>query len=319
MIRSNAIRLATILVALGTLLLTVVVSSVDKRPAVLLVNGFNDCCANRLGEVIKSLEKRDAEFIALTARGDQSGNKAIPWNSLYCEDQGFQAEETLFAAWRVSVAFIEAVMEGILEKAPEKIAGALERSPGLKTLKRFSHSRTDVRFQEEVSAYVNALPAHRPLILIGHSFGADSLVRTLSRIDRPIQFLGLLDPVGEFGLRFDTVDNPIPAQVRYLYNRWQSLEVPPFDYLVSSGEFAACYADVCDQAPFSGQDDWEDEGWAHNELTTAPATQREMIARLDGVIDGALRFDFANLKRWIGGAFFSSDDVSEALRHDCQR
>jgi len=66
----------------------------------------------------------------------------------------------------------------------------------------------DAQFIQDLGNYVNALPRERPVILIGHSFGADSLLKAVGRADgivgkinRPITALIVLDPVGWGGQR----------------------------------------------------------------------------------------------------------------------
>ena len=63
-------------------------------------------------------------------------------------------------------------------------------------------SLDDARFLREVADYVNNnVEPNQPVILIGHSFGGDSVLKVAPRINRRILFLGILDPVAALGRR----------------------------------------------------------------------------------------------------------------------
>lgn len=81
---------------------------------------------------------------------------------------------------------------------------------------------TDESLVSKMSAEIAALPADTKVILIGHSFGADSILQVAKRVgDRRIAFLAVLDAVGRGGLRTN-VTYPVPANVDFLFNRWQT-------------------------------------------------------------------------------------------------
>ncbi|MCM1981717.1 hypothetical protein [Lyngbya confervoides] len=97
------------------------------------------------------------------------------------------------------------------------------------------------------------LDPNRPLILIGHSFGGNSVLKLLPEIShsRKILFVGILDPVGPFGLRKTVRSSRIPGNVGYFYHRWQMNGFPPVDYR-KSGRIFGCQAHIkCDQADLS--------------------------------------------------------------------
>ncbi len=74
------------------------------------------------------------------------------------------------------------------------------------------------------------------VILVGYSFGADSLLKAANGSTRQIDLLAVLDPVGAWGTRA-TVPQSVPGNVRYLYNRWETCcpTIVPLDHQ-SSGE-----------------------------------------------------------------------------------
>lgn len=112
----------------------------------------------------------------------------------------------------------------------------------------------DSEFLRDGADFINnQLDRDRPLILIGHSFGGDSLLKLASRINRPIQFLAVLDPVNKGGTRAELVGRGVPSNVVYFFNRWQTnakaaSNLFPFDY-TRSGVIEGCRAQTCDQAP----------------------------------------------------------------------
>lgn len=118
----------------------------------------------------------------------------------------------------------------------------------------------DARFLQDLGNAVNALPPERPVVLIGHSFGGDSLLKAVNgaqgitrKINRPITALITLDPVGSGGRRL-TVDgfyNAVPSTVGLFFNRWQRNEAPPFNFADSG--LTSCLAGVCSQAEQSVQ------------------------------------------------------------------
>lgn len=92
---------------------------------------------------------------------------------------------------------------------------------------------TDERFRRQVHDVISRGNPDIPLILIGHSFGGDSLLKVAkceagndsecvvidkrTRQRRKIIFFGTLDPVEFGGLR---ANRSIPSNVNYAFNRW---------------------------------------------------------------------------------------------------
>jgi hypothetical protein len=111
----------------------------------------------------------------------------------------------------------------------------------------------DSYFLREASHFINnTLDPNRPLILIGHSFGGDSLLSLVPRINRRIQFLGVIDPVAAGGLRLPVTGRGVPSTVDYFFNRWQrnglnGRNVVPFDSRAANGSISNCQAQTCDQ------------------------------------------------------------------------
>lgn len=91
----------------------------------------------------------------------------------------------------------------------------------------------------------NELDKNRPLILIGHSFGGDSVLKLLPRINRRIQFVAVIDPVRTGGLRASLKNLRVPSNVDYFLNRWQ--ENLPFPNDFGTNGSIPCDAKTCDQ------------------------------------------------------------------------
>jgi pimeloyl-ACP methyl ester carboxylesterase len=108
----------------------------------------------------------------------------------------------------------------------------------------------------------NQLDKNRPLILIGHSFGGDSVLKLLPRINRRIQFVAVIDPVSTGGFRATLSRYRVPENVDYFFNRWQTNVVFPNDFPVSG--LIASSARKSDQ---------EEESIARNE-DSSPSTER---------------------------------------------
>ncbi|MEK9627490.1 MAG: hypothetical protein VW455_00560 [Nitrospinota bacterium] len=71
------------------------VAKAAEPPVVILVDGFGDCCANRMHRLIDGLRIMDVEFPALKARGlkgDIYSDYTVPWNSFSGMDQGFNVD-----------------------------------------------------------------------------------------------------------------------------------------------------------------------------------------------------------------------------------
>jgi len=101
----------------------------------------------------------------------------------------------------------------------------------------------DALFLSQVADYVNNLPPDRPVILIGHSFGGDSVLKVAPRINRRILFLGVLDPVAALAKRQPVTQYGVPENVNYFFNRWQTVAPWPIDLI--DGTVQNCRAGVC--------------------------------------------------------------------------
>jgi hypothetical protein len=116
-----------------------------------------------------------------------------------------------------------------------------------------SSTSNDAEFLRQATEFINQLDPNRPLILIGHSFGGDSLLSLVPRVTRRIQFLGVIDPTAAGGLREPVTRRGVPSNVDYFFNRWQqnalaSANIVPFDSRVVNGSISGCRAGSCDQS-----------------------------------------------------------------------
>jgi len=131
-----------------------------------------------------------------------------------------------------------------------------------------SSTSNDAEFLRQAADFINQLDPNRPLILIGHSFGGDSLLSLAPRITRRIQFFGVIDPTAAGGLREPVTRRRVPTNVDYFFNRWQrngldnvdifgarerlgigggsARNVVPFDSRVVNGYISDCLARSCD-------------------------------------------------------------------------
>jgi hypothetical protein len=104
----------------------------------------------------------------------------------------------------------------------------------------------DSAFLQEGADFINnQLDINRPLILIGHSFGGDSVLKLLPRINRRIQFVAVIDPVRTGGFRSSLVSLRAPSNIDYFFNRWQ--ENLPFPNDFKTNGSISCVAKQCDQ------------------------------------------------------------------------
>jgi pimeloyl-ACP methyl ester carboxylesterase len=103
----------------------------------------------------------------------------------------------------------------------------------------------DSDFLRDGADFLNKLDPNRPLILIGHSFGGDSVLNLLPRINRRIQFVAVVDPVRTGGFRATLKNLSVPSNVDYFYNRWQ--ENLPFPNDFKTNGSIPCSARTCDQ------------------------------------------------------------------------
>ncbi|MCT7958476.1 hypothetical protein, partial [Laspinema palackyanum] len=118
---------------------------------------------------------------------------------------------------------------------------------------QISSTSNDAAFLREAADFINnRLERNRPLVLIGHSFGGDSLLSLAPRINRSIEFLGVIDPTAAGGLREPVTRRGVPSNVNYFFNRWQENAVAsgnlvPVDSRLVNGSISRCQAKNCDQ------------------------------------------------------------------------
>jgi pimeloyl-ACP methyl ester carboxylesterase len=106
----------------------------------------------------------------------------------------------------------------------------------------------DKKFLKDGADFINnQLDKNRPLILIGHSFGGDSILELLPKINRRIQLVAVIDPVRGGGVRGTLKELYIPNNVDYFFNRWQTNEMFPIDYKEEKLAKIRCNAKMCDQ------------------------------------------------------------------------
>lgn len=112
-------------------------------------------------------------------------------------------------------------------------------------------TNADALFIKEAAQVINSQPASRPIILIGHSYGGDSILKVLPFITRRIQLVAVIDPVGTGGFRRVATSRVVPPNVDYFINRWQEngltgQNVVPFDSRIG-GEILCQATKDCDQ------------------------------------------------------------------------
>ncbi|MCL1491826.1 MAG: hypothetical protein M1G31_13915 [Pseudanabaena sp. Salubria-1] len=86
-------------------------------------------------------------------------------------------------------------------------------------LYRRSTFGSDKKLLEDFKSAINDVPSDRPIILIGHSFGADSVLKVANDkvYPRRIAYLAILDGVGKYGFR---TTEEVRDNVDYFYNKW---------------------------------------------------------------------------------------------------
>ena len=109
----------------------------------------------------------------------------------------------------------------------------------------------DNLFINEAARIINVIPANRPVVLIGHSYGGDSILKVLPFITRRVQLVAVIDPVGTGGFRKVATRRVVPNNVDYFLNRWQENgltgdNVVPLDSRVS-GQIRCLATKGCDQ------------------------------------------------------------------------
>ena len=119
---------------------------------------------------------------------------------------------------------------------------------------------SDVAFIAEGAIYINTkLAKNTPLVLIGHSYGGDSVLKLLSLINRPVQFVAVIDPVSTAGFRSTLSRYTVPGTVGYFFNRWQKNEPFPIDF--KNDGSIKCNAQKCDD---------QSEQWNHVDANGNP-------------------------------------------------
>lgn len=126
----------------------------------------------------------------------------------------------------------------------------------------YDWSSVDTQFLKDGADFINKFDRNRPLILIGHSYGGDSVLKLLPRINRRVQFVGVIDPVRTGGFRASLKALTVPSNVDYFFNRWQNNEPFPNDYPVNGS--ISCNAKRCDQ----------DSQFAHTDTNGKPRREK---------------------------------------------
>ena len=113
----------------------------------------------------------------------------------------------------------------------------------------------DNRAVSEISNVVNAVPQDSDVILVGHSFGADTLLNVVGRVNRRIDVLAVFDPVNWGGQR--TGYSLLGRDIDYLYHRWQNNIAWPWNFWDSIGITGVASHTVNDQrdANFAKRED----------------------------------------------------------------
>lgn len=170
------------------------VSAVDspRQVVVILVDGNNDCCLYRATRLIEGLEAIDKmpEYEIVWAATDSRGSTPHRY-------------EDYTSPWNSLSSFYQS-------------------DHGL----NIEHGTTN--FVNETSNYLKKFPADTPIIIIGFSFGGDSVLEFVRR--EPVHnfvFVGVIDPVDGGGLRSSITAKRIDRNVDYFFNRWQNNLVPP--------------------------------------------------------------------------------------------
>lgn len=129
----------------------------------------------------------------------------------------------------------------------------------------------------------------RRVVLIGHSFGASALLDAVDELakdrihPRRIDFLGVLDPTGPFGLRRLARRHTVPPNVAVFWNRWQRSSVFPFDFF-TSGRMKVKDPGVTHQDQDRARTVRGLE--AHREIFESADVQRELIRALEAASAG---------------------------------
>ena len=148
---------------------------------------------------------------------------------------------------------------------------------------------SDDGFVSDMVTLLNTYDDSDTIILIGHSFGGDSILKVAQGTSRDIDFLAALDPVGPAGLRA-TLPEPVPSNVKYFYNRWQTVTPFPIDFtssgILSSNARGSVAADLGISVQ-SGISPAPATGLAHNDVPYDPTVQNELIRIIDRLMNTA--------------------------------
>jgi hypothetical protein len=116
----------------------------------------------------------------------------------------------------------------------------------------------DDGFIRDLADDLNSLPAGRPIILVGHSYGADSLLRGVAGsswsfappVTAPIFALATIDPTSTAGVRVISTGFHVglPSGLGLFFNRWQRNSPVPWNYGDEGRLSPGCTAQICDEA-----------------------------------------------------------------------
>jgi pimeloyl-ACP methyl ester carboxylesterase len=126
---------------------------------------------------------------------------------------------------------------------------------------------SDGQFVSDLTRLINGYPSWDHVVLIGHSYGGDSVLKVANQTSHRIDLLAALDPVGGGGFRSKeaeiatiiggplggilagkvfSADNlpSVPRNVQFFYNRWQEAGFFPIDFTTSGHLDSRAYASV---------------------------------------------------------------------------
>jgi len=126
---------------------------------------------------------------------------------------------------------------------------------------------------QDMLQQIDDLPASENIILIGHSLGADTVLRVADGTTHHISLLATLDPVGPLGFR-DTPPDSVLATVTYFYDRWQTNGPFPINYgsapqITSSASGSLAH-------DFGIPDQAEDDSYSHEDYPNDPTIQQQL-------------------------------------------
>jgi hypothetical protein len=136
-------------------------------------------------------------------------------------------------------------------------------------------SRDNPFIREGVKFIEDELDKDRPLILIGHSYGGDSLLKLIKELDknavargekpRKIFILAVFDSVARYGIRQTRPSqNYIPENVEYFFNRWQKHAPWPLNFFMIGK--LECAAAECNQREEIFMSEYSDIKGRENEV-----------------------------------------------------